>query len=123
MVSLALLDSLCNKHRDHKNQDPPITMKSWSIALTALALLLLTWSTRAKAEFLPSIQVHSWPSSKTSSSRHAHRKNLSKQLDSSFRRIPPSKSNPTQNKFNPPTYGSQTDRQNKQQYRNHPFLF
>ncbi|KAL5156299.1 hypothetical protein HKD37_19G055189 [Glycine soja] len=83
-------------------------MKSWSIALTTLALTLsllsLTWSTRAKAEVLPSIQVDSWPSSKTSSSRHAlidlhaHRKNLSKQVDSSFRRIPPSKSNPTQNK-------------------------
>nr|KYP72024.1 hypothetical protein KK1_011311 [Cajanus cajan] len=84
-------------------------MKSWSIlALPALALtislLLLTWSTRAKAELFPSIQVHSWPLSKTSSSRHrqvdlrAHRKNLSKRVESSFRRIPPSKSNPTQNK-------------------------
>ncbi|CAJ1976063.1 unnamed protein product [Sphenostylis stenocarpa] len=84
-------------------------MKSRSLALAALAvtlsLLLLSWSTRARAEVFPSIHVHSWPSSKPSSSRHAHRKNLSKQLYSSFRRIPPSKSNPTQNKFNPPTYG------------------
>ncbi|KAL9314972.1 hypothetical protein ACSQ67_020424 [Phaseolus vulgaris] len=77
-------------------------MKSWFPALAAfaltLSLLLLTWSTRATAEVFPTIQVHSWPSSQTSSSLHAHRKNLSKQLDSSFRRIPPSKSNPTQNK-------------------------
>ncbi|KAK7338198.1 hypothetical protein VNO77_18800 [Canavalia gladiata] len=90
-------------------------MKCWSIALAtlalALSLLLSTCSTRAKAAVFPSIEAHSWPLSKTSSSRHsladlrAHRKNLSKQVDSSFRRIPPSKSNPTQNKFNPPTYG------------------
>ncbi|QCE13393.1 hypothetical protein DEO72_LG11g386 [Vigna unguiculata] len=84
-------------------------MKNWSPALGALALtlslLLLTWSTRARAEVFPTVRVHSWPSSKTSSYRQVHRKNLSKQFASSFRRIPPSKSNPTQNKFNPPTYG------------------
>lgn len=47
------------------------------------------------------IQVHSLPSSKTSSSLkvlRANRNNLSKQVDSSFRMIPPSKSNLSQNK-------------------------
>ncbi|KAK4269005.1 hypothetical protein QN277_022215 [Acacia crassicarpa] len=80
----------------------------WSRPLAALALtlsLLLslsTWSpTRVKSETLPPNKVNSLPLSKTSSSQAAaQRKNPSRQVvvDSSFRTIPPSKSNPTQNK-------------------------
>ncbi|MED6204749.1 hypothetical protein PIB30_011721 [Stylosanthes scabra] len=90
-------------------------MKGWSLPLAALALvlsLLLSVSSRVKAEALPSRQVRSLSIRKASSSSlqaprdlFTHQKNPSKQLDSSFRRIPPSKSNPTQNKFNPPSDG------------------
>ncbi|KAL1350242.1 hypothetical protein AAHE18_06G010500 [Arachis hypogaea] len=88
-------------------------MKGWSLPLATLALvlsLLLSASSRAKAEVPPSRQVRSLSLSKTSSSPQPPRdlpprKSRSKQLDSSLRRIPPSKSNPTQNKFNPPSDG------------------
>nr|KYP43635.1 hypothetical protein KK1_034915 [Cajanus cajan] len=74
-------------------------MKAWSLVLAALALtLLLLSSTEAR------IEVYSLPFRVSSSSHQAlkdlraHRKVPSKQVDSCFRAIPPSKSNPTQNK-------------------------
>ncbi|KAK7285693.1 hypothetical protein RJT34_20471 [Clitoria ternatea] len=84
-------------------------MKSWSISVAAFAFTLLLLSSTLSTRV--NIKVHSRLLSKTTSSHRAlvdfrtHRKNLSKRVDSSFRRIPPSKSNPTQNNFNPPTYG------------------
>ncbi|KAF7843692.1 Transmembrane protein [Senna tora] len=88
----------------------------WSRALAAfaltLSLLLSTWSPRVKSQVFPPIekQVQSLPLSKTSSFSHAaanrkKKKNPSKQVESCFRRIPPTRSNPTQNKFDPPTDG------------------
>ncbi|KAE9598074.1 hypothetical protein Lalb_Chr15g0076681 [Lupinus albus] len=80
-------------------------MKGWSIALAAtfaltLLLLLSTCSTTiAKAEIQPSTEkVHSLPLTKSSSSHQKAKKCPSKQVGSSFRRIPPTKSNPTHNK-------------------------
>ncbi|XP_028752161.1 uncharacterized protein LOC114711960 [Neltuma alba] len=76
-----------------------------ALALT-LSLLLSTWSPRVKSKAIPSKEVNSLPLGKTSSSQAAQRKNPSRQVvDSCFRRIPPSKSNPTQNKFDPLTNG------------------
>ncbi|XP_054792494.1 uncharacterized protein LOC129298103 [Prosopis cineraria] len=73
--------------------------KTWSLlAFLTLTLLLSAWSAKSNPE------VHSLPLSRTSSSQ-AHKRNPVKQLDSSFRRIPPSTPNPTQNQFNPPTDG------------------
>ena len=83
-------------------------MKAWFIALTALVLALSmlssTWSTSVKAKVQPSTEMYSLGLSKSSSSHQAirdlqaQRKNPSKQVESCFRAIPPSKSNPTQNK-------------------------
>ncbi|KAI9093959.1 hypothetical protein K1719_026957 [Acacia pycnantha] len=65
-----------------------------------LAFLILTML------LLSNPEARSLPLSKTSSSSsQAHNKNHMKQLGSSFRRIPPSNSNPTQNQFNPPSDG------------------
>ncbi|XP_054781020.1 uncharacterized protein LOC129288459 [Prosopis cineraria] len=96
-----------------RNQNPlPLTMKCpWSTPLAALALtlslLLSAWSAGVKSEALPSKEVNSLRLSKTSSSQAAHRKNPSSRqmVNSCFKRIPPSKSNPTQNKFDPLTDG------------------
>ncbi|KAI4355355.1 hypothetical protein L6164_004136 [Bauhinia variegata] len=82
-------------------------MKAWFKALVVLALtlslLLSTWCTRAEAVARPYTEGQSFPSGEISSSQapkdlQAHRKNPSKQVASCFRRIPPSSSNPTQNK-------------------------
>ncbi|KAJ4834583.1 hypothetical protein Tsubulata_040729, partial [Turnera subulata] len=80
-------------------------MKAYSMALAVLALLLSlvlsAWINRAQAEGRP---VKSPASFKTSTSQHAtmdlraDKKNPFKKVESSFRRIPPSTSNPTQNK-------------------------
>ncbi|CAJ1950633.1 unnamed protein product [Sphenostylis stenocarpa] len=77
------------------------TMKGWSLVLAALAFtLLLLSSSEAKAE------VNSLPLRVRSSSHQAlkdlrgHGKDLAKQVESCFRAIPPSNSNPTQNKIN-----------------------
>ncbi|KAK7349346.1 hypothetical protein VNO77_06650 [Canavalia gladiata] len=74
-------------------------MKAWPIALVALAfILLLLSSSEAKGE------VYSVPLRVSSSSHQAlkdlqaRRNSPSNQVDSCFRAIPPSKSNPSQNK-------------------------
>ncbi|KAL5822256.1 hypothetical protein ACOSQ3_020162 [Xanthoceras sorbifolium] len=84
-------------------------MKAYSIALAVLVLLLSlilsTWLNRAQAEGRPVPQQvrSSSLSSMASSSQafkdlQADKKHPFKKVDSSFRRIPPSTSNPTQNK-------------------------
>ncbi|KAJ9190476.1 hypothetical protein P3X46_001674 [Hevea brasiliensis] len=91
-------------------------MKAYSTALTALALLLLIslsgWLNRSQAEGRPLSQAPSSSSaSSMASTSQAFRdlpvaeNNPFKKLDSSFRRIPPSTSNPTQNKCKPPLDG------------------
>ncbi|PQQ09256.1 uncharacterized protein Pyn_34796 [Prunus yedoensis var. nudiflora] len=68
-------------------------MKTWSRVLAALALAL-------------SMVLSTWPDIAAAQARledlEAKKKNPYKQVGSSFRRIPPSTSNPTQNKSNPP---------------------
>ncbi|XAR49827.1 hypothetical protein NMG60_11003980 [Bertholletia excelsa] len=78
-------------------------MKSFSRSVAALAvaiiLILLSWSTQAQASRLLLMKAHS--SSGASQSHKELRvdsKNPYKRLGSSFRTIPPSRSNPTQNK-------------------------
>ncbi|KAJ4827601.1 hypothetical protein Tsubulata_026407 [Turnera subulata] len=84
-------------------------MKAYSMALAVLALLLSlvlsAWINRAQAEGRPVKSPASFSvSDKTSTSQHAtkdlrvDKKNPFKKAESSFRRIPPSTSNPTQNK-------------------------
>ncbi|OMO66009.1 hypothetical protein COLO4_30872 [Corchorus olitorius] len=85
-------------------------MKAYTLALTVLTLLLSvllsTWANKAQADARPIRQAHSSsvPSSKGSSSSQtlrdlqADKKNPQTQVDSSFRRIPPSNANPIQNK-------------------------
>ncbi|XWS19992.1 hypothetical protein CRYUN_Cryun31cG0063400 [Craigia yunnanensis] len=83
-------------------------MKAYTLAFTVLTLLfsvlLSTSANKAQAQARPIRQGHSSSvSSKGSSSQalgdlQADKKNLQKQVDSSFRRIPPSTSNPIQNK-------------------------
>lgn len=88
------------------------TMKFWSKALAAIALTLSllssTWCTGNRVEVHPSKEVYSKPLITVSSSSHqalqdlqARRKNPSNsnKVDSSLRAIPPSNSNPTQNKW------------------------
>ncbi|XP_062155528.1 uncharacterized protein LOC133863555 [Alnus glutinosa] len=84
-------------------------MKAWCRALAAitvaLSLISLFWPNGAQAHARPF--PHAPPFSESSSQAlkdlQADRKNPDKQLDSCFRRIPPSTSNPIQNKFNPPS--------------------
>jgi len=75
-------------------------MKNWSLVLaTTLAFTLLLLSTsdaKAEANSLP-LRVSS-PSHEAPKDLRGHRKDLQKQMESCFRAIPPSNSNPTQNK-------------------------
>ncbi|KAG8643171.1 hypothetical protein MANES_11G012400v8 [Manihot esculenta] len=85
-------------------------MKRYSTILAALALLLTIflsgWPNKAQAEGRPIPQASSSSTSTSfmASTSQAFRdipvaeKNPFKQVDSSFRKIPPSTSNPTQNK-------------------------
>ncbi|KAH7546990.1 hypothetical protein FEM48_Zijuj01G0259600 [Ziziphus jujuba var. spinosa] len=89
-------------------------MKGWSRVLAALAISLslllssLPYGGRATARPLAKMLSSSASRSSAASSSksfkdlQADRKNPYKQVDSCFRRIPPSTSNPTQNKSNPP---------------------
>ncbi|QCE02449.1 hypothetical protein DEO72_LG8g461 [Vigna unguiculata] len=79
-------------------------MKGWSFVLSTLAftllllLLLSSSSSEAKAEVNSfSLRVKS-PSHQPLKDLQGQRKDLSKQVESCFRAIPPSNSNPTQNK-------------------------
>ncbi|XWS16100.1 hypothetical protein CRYUN_Cryun34aG0056600 [Craigia yunnanensis] len=83
-------------------------MKAYTLAPTVLTLLLSvllsTWVNKAQVEARPIRQGHSSSVSSNGSSSQAlgdlqaEKKNPQKQVDSSFRRIPPSTSNPIQNK-------------------------
>ncbi|XVF25300.1 hypothetical protein REPUB_Repub13aG0201500 [Reevesia pubescens] len=98
-------------------------MKAFTLALTVLSLLLSlllsTWANTAQAEARPIRQAHSSAMSskgKGSSSQalgdlQADKKNPEKQVNSSFQRIPPSNSNPIQNKSNPPLQAERNRRQ------------
>ncbi|XVF27155.1 hypothetical protein REPUB_Repub14bG0082200 [Reevesia pubescens] len=98
-------------------------MKAYTLALTVLTLLLSVllsaWVNKAQAEARPIPQAHSSSVSsngKGSSSQalgdlQADKKKPQKQVDSSFRKIPPSTSNPIQNKSNPPLQGERSRRQ------------
>ncbi|KAJ6947095.1 hypothetical protein NC651_001708 [Populus alba x Populus x berolinensis] len=87
-------------------------MKAYSVALAALALLLSlllsAWLNKAQAEGRPlappsSISVSSKAStSQTFRGSQVDKKNPFKKVGSSFRRIPPSTSNPIQNKCKHP---------------------
>ncbi|CAL8130830.1 unnamed protein product [Prunus armeniaca] len=89
-----------------------MNMKTWSRVLAALALalsmVLSTWPDIATAQARPltsasaSKKAASASSSQGLEDLEAKKKNPYKQVGSSFRRIPPSTSNPTQNKSNPP---------------------
>ncbi|XVE51776.1 hypothetical protein DITRI_Ditri02bG0068300 [Diplodiscus trichospermus] len=104
-------------------------MKANTLALTVLTLLLSvllpTWVNKAQAEARQIRQAHSSSvSSKGSSSQalgdlQGEEKNPQKQVDSSFRRIPPSTSNPIQNKSNPPLQGERSRRQQIPRSRKH----
>ncbi|KMT04729.1 hypothetical protein BVRB_7g169100 [Beta vulgaris subsp. vulgaris] len=61
------------------------------VLVLVLGLVLLSWSSGARARLLV-------VSSQSLKHLRSHEKNPSKNVDSSFRRIPPSRSNPTQNK-------------------------
>ncbi|XP_025015653.2 uncharacterized protein LOC112536939 [Ricinus communis] len=78
-------------------------MKAYATALAVLALLLSVilsgWINRAQAEARPDPRP---PSLSNFQGFQVDKKNPFKQVDSSFRRIPPSTSNPTQNKCKPP---------------------
>ncbi|CAO2824646.1 unnamed protein product [Amaranthus hypochondriacus] len=67
------------------------------VLILVLALILLSWSNGVQARLL-------LVSSQSLKHLQSH-KNPFKKVDSSFRRIPPSRSNPTQNKFKPPLHG------------------
>ncbi|KAB2065268.1 hypothetical protein ERO13_A09G075900v2 [Gossypium hirsutum] len=94
-------------------------MNARSLALTLLTLLLsMLLSTgvhKSQAAARPVPEPH--PSSPPSSSfqvlgvSKSGKLNHKKQVDSSFRRIPPSTSNPIQNKSNPPLQGERSRRQ------------
>lgn len=83
-------------------------MKAWSRFLAALALtislILSSLSCESRAEARAISKGHSSPPSKTASASQAvkdlqtKKKTPYKQVGSCFRRIPPSASNPTQNK-------------------------
>ncbi|KAM1461987.1 hypothetical protein ACFX1Q_046165 [Malus domestica] len=90
-------------------------MKRWSRIQAALALaismIFSTWPNIATAEARPLASASaSAAASKAAFSTlsqvlkdfEADKKNPNKQIVSSFRRIPPSTSNPTQNRYNPP---------------------
>ncbi|PON78275.1 Transmembrane protein [Trema orientale] len=88
-------------------------MKAWSRFLAALALsvslILSSWSCGSRAEARSITKGHLSSASKTASSSQAvkdlqtkSKETPYKQVGSCFRRIPPSTSNPTQNKSNPP---------------------
>ncbi|XVE88550.1 hypothetical protein DITRI_Ditri19aG0078000 [Diplodiscus trichospermus] len=94
-------------------------MKAYTLTLTVLTLLLSVllsdWVNKAEAR--PIRLAHSSSvSSKGSSSQalgdlQAGDKNPQKQVHSSVRRVPPSTSNPIQNKSNPPLQGERSRRQ------------
>ncbi|XVF86994.1 hypothetical protein PTKIN_Ptkin18bG0085000 [Pterospermum kingtungense] len=101
-------------------------MKAYTLALTVLMLLLSvllssTWGNKAQAEARPVRHGHGHSSSvsrKGSSGSfqalgdlQTERKMPQKQVDSSFRRIPPSTANPIQNKSNPKLQGERSGRQ------------
>ncbi|ESW07355.1 hypothetical protein PHAVU_010G122900 [Phaseolus vulgaris] len=74
-------------------------MKGWSLPLAPLAFTLLLLSTSdatAEVTSLP-LRVRS-PSHQALKDLRGHRRDLPKQVESCFRAIPPSNSNPTQNK-------------------------
>ncbi|KAI3521298.1 hypothetical protein L1887_10760 [Cichorium endivia] len=79
-------------------------MDSHSKTMAAFFLVLLfllgSWSTRVQASRLLSRGVDFGTSSSESTLKgfHANRKEPFKKVKSSFRRIPPSRSNPTQNR-------------------------
>ncbi|KAJ4717703.1 Transmembrane protein [Melia azedarach] len=85
-------------------------MKAYSIALAALvlmlSLILSTWLNKAQAEGRPMASSSSVsamaPSSQAFENLHRDEKHPFEKVNSSFRRIPPSISNPIQNKFNHP---------------------
>ncbi|MCD7450961.1 hypothetical protein HAX54_009109 [Datura stramonium] len=86
-----------------------MTMKSHSRILAAfvLALLLILSSESNAAHAARFLSNKEHPSKKTSTSQtlkglQANQKKPFKKVDSSFRRIPPSRWNPIQNKFKPP---------------------
>ncbi|KAK6284236.1 hypothetical protein POUND7_003188 [Theobroma cacao] len=96
-------------------------MKAYTLALTfltlLLSLLLSSWANTAQAEARPIRHPQSSSvSGKASSSQALGDLQADKiiprtQVDSSFRRIPPSNSNPIQNKSNPPLQGERSRRQ------------
>ncbi|XVF74221.1 hypothetical protein PTKIN_Ptkin13bG0093100 [Pterospermum kingtungense] len=78
-------------------------MKAHTLALTLLAVLLSvllsTWvNSKAHAEARPIRQAQSSSSSQALGDLQADKKIPQKKVDSSFRRVPPSTSNPIQNK-------------------------
>ncbi|KAG6668987.1 hypothetical protein I3843_01G203500 [Carya illinoinensis] len=85
-------------------------MKSWSRALAALtfalSLLSFLWPGGA-GDNRPLTQGSSFSGSSSQALKdlQGDRKNPYKQVDSCFRKIPPSTSNPIQNKSNPPSTG------------------
>uniref|UniRef100_A0A7N2LL60 Uncharacterized protein n=1 Tax=Quercus lobata TaxID=97700 RepID=A0A7N2LL60_QUELO len=87
-------------------------MKAWSRALAALTMALslilsfLPNGYQANARPLTQPPSFSVSSSQALKDLQGKRKIPDKQLDSSFRKIPPSTSNPTQNKSTPPSDGS-----------------
>ncbi|XP_018850556.1 uncharacterized protein LOC109013067 [Juglans regia] len=86
-------------------------MKAWSRAMAALtfalSLLSLLWPGGAKGDNrqLTKGSSFSGSSSQALKDLQGDRKNPYKQVDSCFRKIPPSTSNPIQNKSNPPSTG------------------
>ncbi|KAJ0075863.1 hypothetical protein Patl1_33865 [Pistacia atlantica] len=97
-VSFQSQDSVSTKYNTHLT-----TMKPYSIAmafvLLLLSLILSTWLSRAQAEGRPVAKVSTMAtSSQALKDLQADKKHPFKKVDSSFRRIPPSTSNPTQNK-------------------------
>jgi hypothetical protein len=79
-------------------------MKIWSRALAALivalSLILSSWPNGYQANARPLTQASSFSVSSPQAFKDLQRESKKpyKQLDSSFRKIPPSTSNPTQNK-------------------------
>ncbi|KAL9460664.1 hypothetical protein AB3S75_003796 [Citrus x aurantiifolia] len=81
-------------------------MKAYSTALAVavflLSLVLSTLLSKAQAEARPQAQVQSAMASTSQAIKdlHGDKKHPFKHVDSSFRKIPRSGPNPTQNKFN-----------------------
>ncbi|KAG5008972.1 hypothetical protein JHK87_017487 [Glycine soja] len=97
VFSLSVCQACPNKEGTrHYTESSTTTMKAWSLVLAALAFtLLVVSSTEVNYSLIFRVKSSSHQALKD---LRGHRKDPSKQVESCFRAITPSKSNPTQNK-------------------------